>query len=95
MLLHKETAAVSYFSGASDDTMPNEALIWKRTQNNSKSFAENYEIAEQTMLDHPKYVFFGPALIVESDFINYPCKISVTSKILVRVSHSQVDIQKE
>ena len=88
MLLHKETAAVSYFSGASDDTMPNEAMIWKRTQNNSKSFAENYEIAEQTMLEDPKFVFFGPELSVESDFVNYPCKISATSKILVRVSFS-------
>ena len=88
MLFHKETAGVSYFSGASDETMPNEAMIWKRTQNNSKSFAENYEIAEQTMLDHPKYVFFGASLSVESDFDNYPCKISATSKILVRVSLS-------
>ena len=86
MLFCKDTAGAAYFSDANEDTMPTEALLWKRIQNNTKSFAEIFFVAEQTMLDHPEFVFFAPLLAVESDLVNYPCKISATSKILARVS---------
>ena len=72
--------------------MPHEALIWKRTQNNSKSFAKDYKSAEKTMLEYPEFVFFGPTIVLENIFLSYPCKISSASKILVRVSSFEYSI---
>ena len=95
LLLTIETAGVSFFSDASEDTMPNEALLWKKTQNNSKSFVENFHEAEQAMLNDPNLVLFGPTIKIESDFEHYPCNICFTSKILVRVNISKIKFKMQ
>ncbi len=88
LLMYGGTSDVTYFSDANSNTNPNEAILWQRSKDNPKCFAENYENAEAIILENPLSVFFGTINRVPKTFKNYPCLIDTSSQILAKVISS-------
>ena len=86
LILRKKTAAVNYFSYANSSTMMYQSILWERFKDDPSLFAENYEMAENILLQNSYKVFFGSALGgAKTSMPNYPCLIHATSKILEKV----------
>jgi hypothetical protein len=83
LLLH--TSSIPFLSNADTKIDENQALLWQRTKNDSRSFSEDYGYIEKQILENPKTVFFGPKLFTNWELKNFPCLIDVTSSILGKV----------
>ena len=86
LVLRKKTAAVNYFSYANSSTMMYQSILWERFKDDPNLFAENYEMADNILLQNSYKVFFDSALGgAKTSMPNYPCLIHGTSKILEKV----------
>ena len=54
-------------------------ILWRRMQNNSKSFISHTSGLEDRLLDNPKDVFYGMVFLVNMEFKSVPCNIATVS----------------
>ena len=85
LILQTQSATLLYLKRADPETMPNEALIWKRVRNDSRTYVKNYGLAEDELLKNPNAVFYGSLTEVKESFQHYPCHIESTSKVMLKV----------
>ena len=85
LILQTQSATLLYLKRADPETMPNEAVIWKRAWNDSTTFVKNYSLAEDELLKNPNAVFYGSLTEVKELFQHYPCHIESTSNVLLKV----------
>ena len=63
-----------------------QSILWERFKDDPNLFAENYEMAENILLQNSYKVFFDSALGgAKTSMPNYPCLIHATTKILEKV----------
>ena len=60
-------------------------IIWRRMQNNSRSFFLSFNDLEERLLANPKDVFYGSVLSVKLTFKTVPCNITTVSPSYLRV----------
>ena len=85
LILQTQSASLLYLKRADPETMPNEALIWNRARNDSRTFVKNYGLAEEELLKNPNAVFYGSLTEVKASFQHFPCHIESTSKVIIKV----------
>ena len=83
LLLH--TSSITFLSDADTAVNKDQALLWKRTKNDTSSFADDYGYIEKMILENPLTVFFGPKLFTDWELKNFPCLIDTTSNVLGKV----------
>ena len=86
LLLVNGSASQGFFSRAAEkNPVSEEGILWKRFLENPDSSLKNFELAENVMMNNPNYVFYASEALVKLKFVNYPCTIFSSSKILARV----------
>ncbi len=88
MTVNGSSSQIFFSQAAEINPASEEGILWKRILENPESSIKNFQMAENMMLNNPYYVLFATEATAKYKFVNYPCLIYSSSKILGKVNIS-------
>jgi hypothetical protein len=85
LIVNGSSSQILISQAAEKNPASEEGILWKRILENPETSIKNFQMAENMMINNPYYVLLAPESTAKFRFVNYPCLIYSSSKILGKV----------